>query len=64
MPTKRKPLAHARIGGVRVTERLLKIYRAWQDELRKDRRSIRAHNLGADLWAALGDPRPKRVPAI
>src|SRR5262249_24217559 len=54
MPTKRKPRTHARIGDLRVTERMLYLYRAWQDELRKHARSIRAHNLSADLWAALG----------
>jgi hypothetical protein len=32
MPTKRRPLQHGTIGEIRVTERLLDLYRQWQLE--------------------------------
>jgi hypothetical protein len=35
MPTKRRPLQHDTIGEIRVTERLLDLYREWQSELRR-----------------------------
>ena len=40
MPTKRRPLKHApRIGEVRVTSRMLNVYRTHQDEIRAHGRS-------------------------
>jgi hypothetical protein len=35
VPTKRRPLQHDAIGEIRLTDRLLDLYRQWQSELRR-----------------------------
>ena len=54
MPTKRRALKHSpRIGQVRVTQRLLDVYRAYQQVLRTDRNSVRSADLQHALHHAL-----------
>jgi len=54
MPTKRRPLKHApRIGEIRVTERLLNLYRAFQTEVREHRDSVRVADLLHELHCVL-----------
>jgi hypothetical protein len=51
MPTKRRPLKHApRVGEVRITDRLLTLYRGYQDEVRAHGEYTRA---GAELNSAV-----------
>jgi hypothetical protein len=56
MPTKRRPLKHApRIGEVRITDRILDVYRGYQDEVRAHGRyTRRAGELSDALIGALG----------
>jgi hypothetical protein len=54
MPTKRRPLRHApRVGDVRVTPRMLTLWRAFQDEIRKPGRTIRRADLIQELHVVL-----------
>jgi hypothetical protein len=54
MPTKRRPLKHApRIGEVRVTARLLDLYRQFQSEAREHGGSVRAAQLQHAMHGAL-----------
>jgi hypothetical protein len=56
MPTKRRPLKHGlRVGEVVVTERILDLYRAHQDEVREHGYfTVRSGQLGGELQLALG----------
>ena len=55
MPTKRRPLKHGpRVGEVRVTSKILDLYRAYQDEVRQhDRYTRQAGKLHSGLQTAL-----------
>ena len=57
MPTKRRPLKHGpRVGDVRVTSRLLNLYRSFQDEVLAHGRYTRAAGqLNSALQMALGE---------
>ena len=56
MPTKRRALKHApRVGEIRVTERLLDLWRSFQDEVRKPGpKTVRAADLQQELHVVLG----------
>ena len=54
MPSKRRPLSHAAVGDIRVTPKMIAIYKAWQDALRAGDVSTYPSELCAQLDTALG----------